>query len=92
MSTNQQSASEVGVSTPCGVVSTRGTTVFVPDLMELQIYGRIYEPGMGPYPPRVAPAKRTPGWGFHTVRIGIDTDDHRFRPRFVEAANLCKDF
>ena len=92
MSTNQQSASEVGVSTPCGVVSTRGTTVFVPDLMELQIYGRIYEPGMGPYPPRVAPAKRTPGWGFHTVRIGIDPDDHRFRPRFVEAANLCKDF
>ena len=34
---NQQSASGVGVSTPCGVVSNRGTTVFVPDLLDLQM-------------------------------------------------------
>ena len=45
----------------------------------------ISEPGMGPYPLRVALAPRTQadhcGWGFHTVRGGIDPGDHRFRPR-----------
>ena len=29
-------------------------------------------------------------WGFHTVRGGTDPEDHRFRPRFVEAVNLRK--
>ena len=43
------SASGVGVSTPCGAVSTGGTIVFVPDVLELQKYGRISHPGMGPY-------------------------------------------
>ena len=37
---------QVGVYAPCGVVSTRGTAVFVPSLLELQIYGRIYDPEM----------------------------------------------
>ena len=32
---NQRSAGGVGVSTPCGVVSTRGITVFVHRLSEL---------------------------------------------------------
>ena len=32
---NQRSASEAGVSIPCGEVSTRGITVFVPRLSEL---------------------------------------------------------
>ena len=39
---------------------------------------------MGPYPPRVALPLRTPGWGFHIVRGGIDPGDHRFRPRMLE--------
>ena len=38
----------VGVSTPCGAISTRRITVFVPGLLELCIYGRNYGPGMGP--------------------------------------------
>ena len=41
----------VGVSTPCVAVSTRGTTAFVPSLLELQRCGRISDPGIGPYPP-----------------------------------------
>ena len=32
---NQQSASGVGISTPCGVVSTRGISVFGPGLLKL---------------------------------------------------------
>ena len=56
---NQQSASVVGVSTPCEAVPTRGVTVFVPGVLDLYIYGRIFDPGKGPYPPRVALALRT---------------------------------
>ena len=44
---------QVEVSTSLGAVSTRGTAVFVPGLLNLYIYGRISEPGMGYYPPRV---------------------------------------
>ena len=50
---NQRSADGVGVSTPCGAVSTRGITVFVPALSELQMYGGIAKPGMGTCPSRV---------------------------------------
>ena len=50
---NQQSPSGVGVSTPCGAVSTREIYVFVPRLLELYRYGRIRDPGMGNYHPRV---------------------------------------
>ena len=52
---SQSAISQRGwVSTPCGVVSTRGTTVFVPVSLELSIYRRICDAGTGPYPPRVA--------------------------------------
>ena len=51
---NQQPASGAGVSTPCGAVSTRETTVFVPRLSELQMYGGSCDPGMGLCRPRVA--------------------------------------
>ena len=73
----------VGVSTPCGAVSTRETAVFVAGLLELYMYGRNHGPGMVPYPPRVPLALRTPGWRFYTVRGGIDPADDRFCPRFV---------
>ena len=49
MNLNQQSAGGVGVSTPCGAVSTRGTSVSVPGVLELQVHGMISHPGMGPY-------------------------------------------
>ena len=51
---NQRSAREIGVSTPCGAVSTRENSIFVPGLSELQGYRRMSEMGTGPYPPRVA--------------------------------------
>ena len=40
----------------------------------------------------MALALRTPGWGFHTVRGGINPGDHRFCPRFVGVADVRKDF
>ena len=44
---------ELGVPTPCGAVSTRGITVLVPGLLELQLYRNIFNAEMRPYPPRV---------------------------------------
>ena len=50
----------VGVSTPSGVESTRGTTVVSsPFFFKLMFCGRIYDPGMILYPPRVRLAPRT---------------------------------
>lgn len=37
-----QSAREVGVSSPCGVVSVRGMSVLDPKWLKLLTYGRIY--------------------------------------------------
>ena len=45
----------------------------------------ISDPGMGPYLPRMSLTLRTPGWGFYTVRSGIDPRDNRFRPRLVKS-------
>ena len=56
------------------------------------MYGMISDPRIGYYPPRVALALRTPGWGFHTVLGGIDPGDHRFRPRFAGVVDVWKDF
>ena len=50
---NQQSEDGGGVSTPCGAVSTRGITVLFLRLLKLYVYGSVYDPGMGHYPPRV---------------------------------------
>ena len=51
---NRQSASALGVSTPCGAVSTRGISVFARGLLELSIFLKKHGyPGMRPYPPRV---------------------------------------
>ena len=72
---------QVEVSTPWGAVSTRETTVFVPGLSE---YGRIYDPGVGSYLPRVAQALRTPGWRFHAVGGGIDPRTIVFVPGLLE--------
>ena len=55
---------------------------------------------MGPYPPRVPLAVLTPAnqqsangvGGVHTVRGGDDPGGHYFRPRFVEAVHVWKDF
>ena len=30
------------------------------------------------------------GWGFHTVRGGIDPGDHRFRPLMLEVQGCCR--
>ena len=57
----------------------------------VEMYGRIHDPGMGPYPHRVALAPRAPGWDFHTVRGGIDPGDNRFCPRYVRVVAVWKD-
>ena len=82
---NHRLAGGVGVSAPCGAVSTRRITIFVPGLSELYMYGRISEPVTGtypppPYPPRVALALRTPGWGFHTVQGSTGPGGAPFSP------------
>ena len=41
------------VEAPCRVVSTRGISVLVPRSLKLYLYGRIHDPGMGFYHPRV---------------------------------------
>ena len=65
------------------------------------MYGRISDPGMTSYPPRVVLGLRTRGWGlsrgsggwgFHTVRGVIDPWDRRFRPRFVAVVDVWKIF
>ena len=83
---------QVGVSTPWGAASARGITVFVPGLLELLLYGRISDLGMGRYPHRMGLALQTSGWGFHTVGDGVDHGDHCFCPRFVKFVALCWDF
>ena len=62
---------QLGVCTSRGAVSTRGTTRFVPSLVDSKMYRRIYEMG------------RDTNWGFHTVRGVTDPEDHCFRPPFV---------
>ena len=98
---NQRSACGAGVSTPCGAVSTRGITVFVPRLSESYMYGGISDPGMVPCRPRVAlalfsspsqSASGRRGWGFHTVRGGFDPGDHRFRRWVVGVVDVWRDF
>ena len=44
-----KSGSEIEVSKPCGAVSTRWMSVFIPGLLEFYMYRRTSDPGMGPY-------------------------------------------
>ena len=55
------------------------------------MYGRISDPGMGPYTFRVALALRTLGWVFHALRGGVEPGDPRFRPRFVVVVDVWQD-
>lgn len=50
---NQQSDSGVGFLAPCGAVPTRGITDFVPGLLDLKMYERIFYSGMGTHSLRV---------------------------------------
>lgn len=45
---NLKSACGVGGSANCGAISIEGMSVFVPGLMELHMFGVMYDPGMGP--------------------------------------------
>ena len=54
--------------------------------------GIIYSPGAGGFTNPSQSAISQWGWGFHTVRGGIDPEDHRSRPRFVEVADVRKYF
>ena len=79
------------VSTPCAAISTRRTTVFVPDLLDLQMKGKDFDLGMGSYPSRVALALQNRGWGF-TVRSGIDPGGQPFFSPLCWSCYVLKDF
>ena len=88
--TNVRFTSEKRGLTPCGAVPTRDSSGFVPGLSELWLHERIYEPGMGPYPPLMVLALQTSPsqsetkqrrMGLHAVRGGVDPEDRRYRPR-----------
>ena len=64
------------------------------------MYEDISDPGIGSYRPWVALALFSSpsqsaisrwGWGFHTVRGGVDPADHRFRPRVVGFVEVYRD-
>lgn len=89
------------VSILCAAVSTRGNSIFVPGLLDLQTYGGVSDPGMGHYRPRVAMALFSRphqsaiarwGWSFHTVREGINLGDHCFLLRVDRVVDVRKDF
>lgn len=51
---NQQQANRVGVSTPCGPVSTPRDVVFVPDLLKFEMYRHVCDPGKRYHSPESA--------------------------------------
>ena len=67
------------VCTPCRMVLTRGTAVFVPGVLEL-MYGRISHQGIGPYPRRVALAPRTPANQRSVKGVGFPHRAGWYRP------------
>ena len=95
---------QVGVSTPCGEVSTWGITVFVPGLW----WRWVYKPQV--WVPHSCEAVSTRGTIFFVpvfwcrwlyepqvevstpCKGGIDPGDHRFRPSFVGVVDVWKDF
>ena len=92
-----------GMGPPCGAVSTPGAPVFVPGVLGLQIrcvYGiflirrwdLILSPGGADSTNLSQSAISRWGWGFHTVRGGIDPGDRRVLPGCVGVANIWKDF
>ena len=85
---NQRSASGVGATIPYGRCQ-RGGSLFWKDLLPDD--GAISPPGWHwrhePQPISEQPV----GLGFHTVRGGIDPEDHRFRPRIAGVVDICKD-
>ena len=58
-------------STPCGVVSTREKSVFVPGLMELMGYERISRTVVEPYPHRVHRNAPRPFVGLSPPRVSL---------------------
>ena len=50
----------------------------------------VYSPGAGGFTNPSQSAISQWGWGFHTVRGGIDLEDHRCLPRFVGVVDTWK--
>ena len=71
----------------------------VPSSSALPMCGTIYDPGRGPYLPGWCwPFETEPsstqlvGWGFHTLRCGIDPGDNRFHPQSVWSLMFMEGF
>ena len=99
---NQRSASGPGVSTPFGAVSDRGITVLVPRLSEMYMYvwkhfssrdENLSSPGCAGSIYDCQPISDRPvGLGFPHPAGQFGPGDHRFRPRFVGAVDVWRDF
>ena len=90
ISANWRWADGVGVSTPCGTVLTREITVFVPNLLDLYMYGRSIVPGMAPYPPRVPLAPRTPANQRSASGVGVSTPCRQVSTRGITVSSLVR--
>ena len=54
--------------------------------------GIVYSPGAGGLTNPSQSVINPWGRGFHTLRGGIDPEDHRFRPQFVAVVDVWNDF
>ena len=90
----------IGVSTPCGAVSTRLNISSLPRFFEALAKWMAIGPEMGPYSPRMKVALYTSpsqaatdqsGCDFHTMGGGISPGDVRFRSRVVGVLDVWMD-
>ena len=99
---SQSEISVVGVYTTCGEVWNQGTTVFVPGVLGLQIrcvYGiflirrwdLILSPGGADSTNLSQSAISRWGWGFHTVRGGVDPGDNQVSQQYLGGVEASKD-
>ena len=94
---NRRSASDVGVSTPCGAMSIQENIIFVHGVLELQEYIGIFNPhgiisflgGAGSTcSSQLAIGQKD--WGFHIARRDADPGDSRFTPRGIGVVAVRK--
>ena len=70
-----------------GIVDMEG---FLIRVWDLNFYVQPSPPADSMSPSQAATSQC--GWGFHTVRGGIDPGDPRFRPQVVGARPICRSY
>ena len=94
---NQRSARGIGISTPCGAVSTRENSIFAPGVPEIRAMDGRLNRGWGTIIPGLpslyAPqpiSDRPWDWGSHILRGGVDPGELDIRPRGVGVVEIWK--